>query len=97
MNNNGNNGQKPLFTGYRLAEMALCLVVILVGVLYMRTELVSLWVLLPIFLAIFLAIPVLRYLDERKRGIRGVALGLSVGIAALPALVVGIAIIAYFM
>ena len=77
--------------------MALCLVVILVGVLYMRTELVSLWVLLPIFLAVFLAIPVLRYLDERKRGIRGVALGLSVGIAALPALVVGIAIIAYFM
>lgn len=95
--NHGNNGPGVYLTGYRLAEIVLCLVVILVGVLYLYTDLVSLWLLLPVFLAVFIAIPVLRYLDERKRGIKGMALGLSVGIAALPAVVVIIAIIAYFL
>ena len=93
--NHGNNGPGAYLTGYRMAEIALCLVVVLVGVLYLYTDLVSLWLLLPVFLAVFIAIPVLRYLDERKRGIRGIALGLSVGIAALPAVVVIAAIMAY--
>ena len=61
----GNNGpMKPVFTKYRLAECVICLVVILFGVLYLNTEILSLWVLLPVFLAAFIAIPVLRYLDE---------------------------------
>ena len=93
--NHGNNGPGAYLTGYRMAEIALCLGVVLVGVLYLYTDLVSLWLLLPVFLAVFIAIPVLRYLDERKRGIRGIALGLSVGIAALPAVVVIVAIMAY--
>ena len=93
--NHGNNGPGAYLTGYRMAEIALCLVVVLVGVLYLYTDLVSLWLLLPVFLAVFIAIPVLRYLDERKRGIRGIALGLSVGIAALPAVVVIVAIMVY--
>ena len=94
---NGNNGQKPFITKYRLAEIGLCLAVVTMGVLYLYTDLVSLWVLLPVFLAVFIAIPVLRYLDERSRGSGGFALGLSVGIAALPAVVVLVAILAYFM
>ena len=93
--NHGNNGPGAYLTGYRMAEIALCLVVVLVGVLYLYTDLVSLWLLLPVFRAVFIAIPVLRYLVERKRGIRGIALGLSVGIAALPAVVVIVAIMAY--
>ncbi|MBQ4607570.1 MAG: hypothetical protein IJB15_12740 [Clostridia bacterium] len=95
MNNHGNNAPGAFLTGYRIAEIVLCLVVILVGVLYLYTDIVSLWLLLPVFLAVFIAIPVLRYLDERKRGIGGLALGLSVGIAALPAVVVIVAIMAY--
>ena len=95
--NHGNNGPGVWLTGYRIAEIALCLVVILVGILYLYTDIVSLWLLLPVFLAVFIAIPVLRYLDERKRGIGGMALGLSVGIAALPAVVVTVAIIAYLL
>ena len=95
--NHGNNGPGVWITGYRIAEIALCLVVILVGILYLYTDIVSLWLLLPVFLAVFIAIPVLRYLDERKRGIGGMALGLSVGIAALPAVVVTVAIIAYLL
>ncbi|MBR4961819.1 MAG: hypothetical protein IKY52_13055 [Clostridia bacterium] len=93
----GNRRQPPVFTGYRLAECAVCLAVILFGVLYLKTDLLSLWVLLPVFLAAFIAIPVLRYLDEKKRGIRGLALGFSVGIAMLPALVVLAAILVYFL
>lgn len=94
----GNNGpMKPVFTKYRLAECVICLVVILFGVLYLKTEILSLWVLLPVFLAAFIAIPVLRYLDEKKRGSRGLALGFSVGIAALPAVVVLAALLVYFL
>ncbi len=94
----GNNGpMKPVFTKYRLAECVICLVVILFGVLYLNTEILSLWVLLPVFLAAFIAIPVLRYLDEKKRGSRGLALGFSVGIAALPAVVVLAALLVYFL
>lgn len=94
----GNNGPvKPVFTKYRLAECVICLVVILFGVLYLNTEILSLWVLLPVFLAAFIAIPVLRYLDEKKRGSRGLALGFSVGIAALPAVVVLAALLVYFL
>jgi len=95
--NNGNNGPGIFLTGYRIAEIALCLVVVLAGVLYLYTDIISLWMLLPVFLAVFIAIPVLRYLDERKRGFKGIALGLSVGIAALPAVVVIVAMIAYFL
>ena len=94
----GNNGpMKPVFTKYRLAECVICLVVILFGVLYLNTEILSLWVLLPVFLAAFIAIPVLRYLDEKKRGSHGLALGFSVGIAALPAVVVLAALLVYFL
>ena len=94
----GNNGpMKPVFTKYRLAECVICLVVILFGVLYLNTEILSLWVLLPVFLAAFIAIPVLRYLDEKKRGSRGLVLGFSVGIAALPAVVVLAALLVYFL
>ena len=86
-----------MFTGYRLAECVVCLAVILFGVLYLKTDLLSLWILLPVFLAAFIAIPVLRYLDEKKRGIRGIALGFSVGIAMLPAIVVLAATLVYFL
>lgn len=96
-----NEPQKPnlptFLTVYRAAELVLCLVVLLFGVLYLYTELISLWLLLPLFLIVFIAIPVLRFLDERKRGTKGLALGLSVGIAALPAVVVCLAILAYYM
>ena len=46
MNNNGNNG--VFLTGFRIAEIVLCLVVVLVGVLYLYTDIVSLWMLLPV-------------------------------------------------
>ncbi len=94
MTNPSGGPMKPIFTKYRLAEVILCLVVVLLGVLYLYTELVSLWVLLPLFLAAFTAVPILRYKDEKARGIHGPALGISVAIAALPAIVVGAALLA---
>ena len=98
MTGNGDNGQpKPVFTKYRAAECIICLAVILLGVLYLYTDLISLWVLLPIFLASFIAIPIMRYLDEKKRGSRGLALGFSVGITALPAAVVLAAMAVYLL
>ncbi len=92
---NPNQGPvRPVFTKYRRLEVILCLVVVLMGVLYLYTELVSLWVLLPVFLAVFTAVPILRYKDEKTRGIHGPAVGISVAIAALPAIVVGAALVA---
>jgi len=90
------DNKKMQFTCYRLAECILCLVVILLGILYTK-DIISLWVILPVFLVVFAAIPILRYLDEKKRGFSGVALALSVGISALPVLVVGIAVLVYFL
>jgi len=87
----------PLFTGYRVAECIVCLMVILVGVLYLKTDWISLGFLLPVFFVSFGAIPVLRWLDERARGIRGPALWLSVFVAALPVAVVTAAVTVYFL
>jgi len=88
-------GNRPVFTRWRLAECIVCLAVILFGLLYLQTDLLPLQVVLPVFLLAFGAVPVLRYLDEKSRGIRGLALGLSVGIAALPGLVVALALLIF--
>lgn len=87
----------PLFTKYHLAELILLLVATLFGVLYLKWHLIPIGVILPIFLAIFIAVPILRYLDGKKSGRDRLSIGLNVGIAMLPGIVVIIAIAAYFL
>jgi len=75
MNNNDPNNRlnmagKP-FTKYRAAELAVCALAVVLGLLYLNTELVSLAVLLPFYCLCFLLIPVLRVLEGRALGIKG--------------------------
>ncbi len=80
---NGMNGKDPKnsgnqlnmagrpFTRYRAAELAVCAVAVILGLLYLNTELVSLSLLLPFYCLCFLVIPILRWLEGRALGLKG--------------------------
>lgn len=59
------------FTKYRAAEMAVCGVCVILGILYLYTEILSLLVLMPVYAVCFCVIPVLQYLDIRAGGRTG--------------------------
>lgn len=59
------------FTKYRGIELVLCAAAVVLGLLYLNTDLVTLAFLLPFYCVCFLAIPVLRYLEGRALGIKG--------------------------
>jgi len=80
---NGMNGKDPKnfgnqlnmagrpFTKYRAVELAVCAAAVILGLLYLNTELVSLTLLLPFYCVCFLLIPVLHWLEGRALGIKG--------------------------
>ena len=78
---------------YRISEMVICLGIILTGILYKFASL-SLSIVLPIMMVLFTAIPILRFLDGRKRGISGMGLFLPVFCTGL---VAGIVIFAWII
>lgn len=89
---------KPvLFTWYHLAELVLLLTATCIGVLYLKWHLIPIGVILPIFLAIFIAVPILRYFDGKKRNRDRFTQGLTVGIAMMPGIIVIIALVVYFI
>jgi len=59
------------FTKYRAAEMAVCGVCIVFGILYLYAKVLSLSVLMPVYAVCFCAIPVLQYLDVKASGRTG--------------------------
>ncbi len=89
-------GTKP-FTVYKLIEMGVCLVAVLVGVLYLYAKVIPLTVLFPVFALCFAAIPVLRFLDIKKRGARGFAEYLPAFAWAVTAVITIAALTAYFL
>ncbi len=54
------------FTKYRIVEMGLCVAAIVLGLLYLYTDVVKLGFLLPAFSAGMAVITALRYLDGRE-------------------------------
>ena len=101
---NRNNGEEKLslvpgtkpFTVYKFIELGVCLVAVLVGVLYLYAKIIPLTVLFPAFAICFAAIPVLRFLDIKKRGASGFAEYLPTIAWAGFATAAIIALIAYF-
>ncbi len=89
------NGNAAQFTIYRAIELVLCLLVVLVGVLYLKWRALPLGLVLPVYIVTFVAIPILRYFDGRKRGVQGTAQWLTVGIASLPAIALIVALVVY--
>lgn len=63
-------GVRP-FTPYRAAELCLCALAVVLGLLYLYTTLLPLAVLLPLHCLILLAITLLRVREHRKRGEKG--------------------------
>lgn len=78
---------------YRLSETVVCLGIILTGLLYKFAS-TPLAVVLPIMAILFTAIPILRYLDGKKRGLTGMGLFLPV---LCTGLIAGIVIVAWIV
>lgn len=59
------------FTKYRAAELAVCGVCAILGILYLYAKVLTLSVLLPVYAVCFCAIPVLQFLDVKASGRTG--------------------------
>ena len=88
-------GLKP-FTKFKWIEMGICLFAVIIGVLYLTTGIIPLYVLLPLYFVCFAAIPVLRYIDIKKSGEKGFASYLPFFMWVLMAALVLVATILYF-
>ena len=79
MNDKNEPGRKPdqlnmagrPFTRYRGAELVLCGIAVILGLLYLNTETVTLAFLLPFYSLCFIAIPILRWLEGRMLNLKG--------------------------
>lgn len=58
---------KP-FSRIKIVELSLCAVAVILGLVYLNTELIDLGVLLIIYSCFFVAIPILRGIDVKKNG-----------------------------
>lgn len=87
---------KP-FTVFKFIELGVCLVAVIVGVLYLYAKAIPLTVLFPVFAACFAAIPVLRFLDIKKRGAKGFAEYLPAFAWAVMAVITVVALIVYYV
>ena len=91
-------GTKP-FTRYKVAELILCLLAVILGLLYLYTDpkIVPLDVLMPAYAAIFWIIIPLRLKDANVLGTKGAARFLSVVVWVILALAVTAATAVYFI
>ena len=87
---------KP-FTVYKFIELGVCLLAVIVGVLYLYAKVIPLTVLFPVFALCFGAIPVLRFLDIKKRGATGFAEYLPAFAWAVMAVITIVALVLYFV
>ena len=86
---------KPIFSKYRVAELCICAVALLVGCLYLWTHILPLGVVLPILFVCFAIVPICRFLEGRANGLSGIALWLPVLVMGLVADIVLVAWITY--
>ena len=84
------------FTVYRGIELAVCAAAVVLGLLYLNTETVSLGLLLPFYCLCFLAIPVLRWLEGRKLGLKGTVHWITIACWMLLAVAMIAVTIGYF-
>ena len=91
-------GTKP-FTRYKVAELILCLLAVILGLLYLYTDpkIVPLDVLMPAYAAIFWIIIPLRLKDAKVLGTKGAARFLSGVVWVIRALAVTAATAVYFI
>ena len=79
-----------------VADLCLCAIAILLGLLYLNTTWIPLSVLLPAYIVIFSLIPILRLFDAKKKQTKGLAAWIPViGWFLMDAIVI-VAACAYF-
>lgn len=81
----------------KIAEIVICLIAVILGLIYLNTTWIPLGVLLPVYAVLFAAIPVLRLIDARNSGNRGLIGILPALCYLLLALVVIAAAVVYFV
>lgn len=89
-------GVQP-FTRYKVIELCVCALAVVLGLLYLYTDMVTLNVLLPLYSVFFCAIASLRYLDTRANGLKGFAAMLPVICWTILAIAVIAATVTYFV
>lgn len=104
MNNPNEPGRKPdqlnmagrPFTRYRAAELVLCGIAVILGLLYLNTETVTLAFLLPFYCLCFIAIPILRWLEGRMLNLKGAVHWITIACWAVLAAAMVLVTIGYF-
>ncbi len=59
------------FTKFRAAELAVCGICVILGILYLYAKVLTLSVVLPVYAVCFCVIPVLQFLDIKSSGRTG--------------------------
>lgn len=79
-----------------LADLILCGSAIILGLLYLYTTWIPLYILLPVYIVIFSAIPVLRIADQKKKDKKGLGAWIPVIGWIIMDIIVIVATVVYF-
>ncbi len=90
-----NNPSNP--TKFKLAELVISVFALILGLVYLNTDWIPTAVLLPIYAVFFTALPVLRLIEARKNGAKGLIAVLPSLFYLIIALVVIAATVIYFV
>ena len=85
------------FTRYKIAELIVCVIAVVCGILYLYTELISLAVLLPMYALLFAAVTYCRYKDTKALGGHGFAAYLTTACWGFLTVCVAVAAAVYFV
>lgn len=88
---------QPNNTRFRLAELVICLIAVVLGILYLYPKLIPLSVLLPLYAVFFLALAALRLWETKRTGQKGFAAYLPAIASLILAFAVLAAAILFFM
>ena len=85
------------FTKYKIVELAVCAVAVIVGLLYLYADFVGLGILLPVYIVLFAAVSFCRYMDVRSLGGKGFAAYLPTFCWMFLTLAIAVAAVVYYV
>ena len=85
------------FTKFRAAELAVCGICVILGILYLYAKVLTLSVVLPVYAVCFCVIPVLQFLDIKSSGRTGFVNYLSPIFWGIISIAVIVATVVYYV
>ncbi len=85
------------FTRYKIAELIVCVIAVVCGLLYLYTDVIGLAVLLPMYALLFAAVTYCRYKDTKALGGHGFAAYLTTACWGFLTVCVAVATAVYFV